>query len=482
MKTAQGTFHEQTWAGTEHSLSIAVEAFERMMSAPLKADAGTQAEEVPYNFSLQDNIGIVSVKGSLVNRDSPWNRYLGLMSYGEIRAAMIHAAQQPEVKAIVLDVASGGGAVSGVADTANLIAKIDKDVKPVYAFSDATMASAAYWLGSSARKVYNSKLAMVGSIGVIATHMEVSKALEEAGVGVTVVRAGKYKALANPYEPLSKQGEKTIQDQLDATYAVFLEHVAESRGVNIDVADERMGQGREFIGQAAVDAGLSDGVTSFDALISKISAKLLDSQSSSQNNSRTLTRGQFPMTTRKALTDQEIAALAAGAPAAAPAATTEQPAPTPENSTPAPAASAPAEASQPEKGNEQPAAEPKQAESEIVAYLRGELKSAQQELVTANVALKQTQDKVTAMETTHSGLLKIAAASVRNMKVALGMTAADYSAMSAEQILAEHAATAEAFQNAFKAGGVAAVNTPEQKQEPKLDPHYQARIAATRIK
>ena len=151
---------------------------------------------------------------------------------------------------------------------------------------------------------------------------------------------------------------------------------------------------------------------------------------------------------------------------------------------PAPAADAAPVVTEPENGNDAaPAAaapaEPK-ADSGVVTFLQTELKAAQKELLDANVALKEAQAKITSMETTHNGLVKIAAASVRNMKVALGMTAVDYSGMSAEQVLAEHASATEAFQKAFKAGGVAAVNAPEPAPEAKLDPHYKARIAATR--
>jgi nicotinate-nucleotide pyrophosphorylase len=67
---------------------------------------------------------------------------------------------------------SGGGAVSGVADAGNLIKLIDQSVKPIYSFTDGAMCSAAYWLGCSAREVYSSNVSTVGSIGVIATHME----------------------------------------------------------------------------------------------------------------------------------------------------------------------------------------------------------------------------------------------------------------------------------------------------------------------
>ncbi|MBK9580342.1 MAG: S49 family peptidase, partial [Fibrobacteres bacterium] len=92
------------------------------------------------------------------------------------------------------------------------------------------MASAAYWLGCSAGRVYSGKAALVGSIGVKATFKEYSKANEMEGVTVTVIRAGKYKALADSNEPLTKAGEAQIQAMADASYEVSVDHVAEMRG------------------------------------------------------------------------------------------------------------------------------------------------------------------------------------------------------------------------------------------------------------
>ena len=75
--------------------------------------------------------------------------------------------------------------------TADLIATIDAKVKPVYAFTDSLMASAAYNLGVSARKVVIGKMAEVGSVGVLVVHREASRMLEASGITTTVIRSGK---------------------------------------------------------------------------------------------------------------------------------------------------------------------------------------------------------------------------------------------------------------------------------------------------
>lgn len=468
------TYPEEVWAGSEHSLELARDVHAKVVSKALVPVEKSDEDDVPYNFSLQGAVGVIGIKGPLVNSDSPWVRFFGATSYNDIRKALMYAAGNAEAKAIVLDISSGGGAVSGVSDTSSLISLIDSKVKPVYSITDAAMASAAYWLGSSARKVYNSNLALMGSIGVIATHMEYSKALKEDGVGVTVVRAGKYKALVNSVEPLTDQAKQQIQDQLDATYRVFVEHVAAARGVSYQVADQKMGQGREFIGADAVDAGLSDGVKTFDSLLSEINAKL-DTKSSSLDNSNHPQRGVFPM--RKALTEQEIAAIAAGVAHAAAVEGSTAPEIKPEVDAEASVKAPAAEATETKKENESPA-----PAADVLTFVKEQLAEAQARVVDLTVQLKTAGEQIISMKATHDGLVKIAAASVKNMKVALGMTGVDVSSMAADALLAEHAAASDAFQKAFKAGGVAAVNTPDKAEEAaKPAPHHKALIAATRL-
>jgi ClpP class serine protease len=111
------TFPEALWAGTEHSLSVAAEAHDVMMAGMFDQPASpvAAAADVPYNFSMDGDVGVISIHGPLVNSDSPYNQYRGVTSYADIRRAMVYAATQEAVQAIVLDINSGGGSVSGCA-------------------------------------------------------------------------------------------------------------------------------------------------------------------------------------------------------------------------------------------------------------------------------------------------------------------------------------------------------------------------------
>lgn len=479
-------FPELLWAGTDHSLELARGIFADLMAGAFdRAQATPDEEEIPYNFELQGNVGVVRVRGPLLNVDSPWARYRGATTYPDIRRALVHGATNPGVEVLLMDIDSGGGAVSGMSDTADLIAQIDKSIKPVYSSTDGAMASAAYWLGSSGRKVWTSKTSIMGSIGVITTHMEYSKALREAGVGVKVMRAGEFKALASAVEPLSKVAEEQIQAQLDSAYGVFIGHVADRRGTSVEAADASMGQGREFFGEAAVKAGLADGVASFDKVMSLVTAIAIDRIEKKANNAGNFQRG--PHMNKLALTEQHIAALAGGAPAAAagtaaagaattpattPAVTTPATAPAAEVTTPAAAATTPAAAAAP--------AVPEPTAAAVLTYLQGQLAAAMQEAATSKVALDAAKGQIDALQVTQKGLIKIAADSVSHMKVALGQARVDLSGMSAETLLAEHSATAKVFADTFKVGGVAALGAVPEAAKDEIDPGFAARLAANR--
>lgn len=461
------TLDSKFWAGTEQSLERFLASEKLDVSAMQPQD---QEDGPPRLFAQSGNVGVITIAGSLVNNDSWMNAFMGRTSYGEIRDALVHAASDPNIGAIVLDINSGGGAVSGVSDTADLIKKIDKGVKPVHTFSDGMMASAAYWLGSSARSVSVGQVTEAGSIGVITVHREMSKAMEMDGVKATVIKAGDHKGNGNPYEPLSDKAREEIQGQLDHMYTLFMGTVAENRGMSYPVADSKMGQGRTFIGTQAVEAGLADSVTTFDAVVSKAQGEI-DARKKVPQYGANFQKGT-PM--KVALTEQQIAAMAeagALADAVGSIATSE--------TVVTDAASVEAKS--------ETQTEPVQAKTteapELVAFLKTSLAEAQATNVDLTVQLRDAKSQAEAMTATHAALRSIAAASVDRLKVALGGTPGGADALSDTALLAEHATLRAQFESKFKAGGVAAVSATAQSDAKSevADPVRQARLASTRF-
>lgn len=259
---------------------IEIEKIEARIGRPLKN------EREPY--SVDGTTAIISVDGVLGKKMNLFTQISGGTSMQQIESDFQAAMADPAVKSILLAIDSPGGTVDGTENLSDVIHSARGKGKPIIALGDGTMASAAYWIGSAADRVYASdKSAMIGSIGVIASHEDFSQAEKNAGVKVTTISAGKYKALANSHEPLSADGRAVIQGLVDHIYTNFVEGVARNRSVTPTTAAEKMADGRIFLGHNAVAAGLVDGVSTLSALVRSLN-------SSAENRERLGTRSQFP--------------------------------------------------------------------------------------------------------------------------------------------------------------------------------------------
>ncbi len=183
------------------------------------------------------------------------------------RAALNMAASDPNVAAIVIDVDSPGGTVTGTPETAAAVAAAAK-VKPVIAVTETMAASAAYYIASQASEIVVAPSAEVGSIGVLAVHMDMSKMLEDFGVKATIIRSRPGKADANPYEPLTDEALAAIQASVNEADADFLKAVASGRKTTVANVRETFGQGRMVSAKEAVRLGMADRIATLPEVLS----------------------------------------------------------------------------------------------------------------------------------------------------------------------------------------------------------------------
>lgn len=190
----------------------------------------------------------------------------GFRSTDAIATEVRAAAAEPKVDAIVLEVDSPGGEVFGVPEAWQAIRESAK-AKPVVAAVNSVSASAAYYLSSAATEIWVNPSGQVGSIGVYALHVDVSKALERMGEHWTFISAGKYKLEGNPLEPLSEEARAAIQAQVDSYYGDFVRDVARGRGVPVEQVRSGFGEGRMVRAKAAVSERMADHVGTIDQAI-----------------------------------------------------------------------------------------------------------------------------------------------------------------------------------------------------------------------
>jgi signal peptide peptidase SppA len=184
-------------------------------------------------------------------------------------SALRAAETDDSVGQILIDFSSPGGSVYGVQEAASEIARINA-IKPIVGIANSMCASAAYWLMSQCSEAYCTPGGEVGSIGVWQAHEDVSKAMDDAGVKVTLVSAGKFKVEGNPYAPLDPEALQFMQQRTDDYYQAFTKAVAKGRGVPVATARDAMGQGRVYGADQALSAGMVDGIMDFDSLVKKM--------------------------------------------------------------------------------------------------------------------------------------------------------------------------------------------------------------------
>lgn len=217
-------------------------------------------------------VAVIPIHGTLVRRTVGLEAESGLTSYASLAAQLDAALASAEVAAILLDIDSPGGESSGVFDLADRI-RAATQVKPVWAVANDMAFSAAYALASATSRVFVSRTGGVGSIGVIAMHVDQSVKDAQDGVRYTAVFAGDRKNDLNPHQPISDQAHAQLLAEVNRIYGLFVETVAGHRG--LEPAAVRDTEAGLFFGQAAVGIGLADAIGTFDDALTQ----LLDSVS-----------------------------------------------------------------------------------------------------------------------------------------------------------------------------------------------------------
>lgn len=262
----------EPWAILPQSLSVIVEIVTRHFSGE-KLDA----EEVQTRIHgakrpserVEGNIAVLPLFGVIFPRANMMTDVSGATSaemFGKQFDALI---KDPDIGAIIVDVDSPGGQVSGIEELSTKIYEA-RGTKPIVAVANHTMASAAYWIGSAADEVVITPSGGVGSIGVIAMHEDVSAALEKEGIKISLISEGKYKTEGNPYEPLSEESRAAIHGRVAEHYDRFIKAVARNRGVKASAVRNGFGEGRVVSSSQAVDFGMADRVATLEETVSRL--------------------------------------------------------------------------------------------------------------------------------------------------------------------------------------------------------------------
>ncbi len=219
-----------------------------------------------FGYNVDNGVAIIPMRGALITDGAFAGARWGFTSFEGLRSELRRAGGDPKVARVVLAVNSPGGMVAGIEGAAAAINDL-KAKKPVTAMVEGMAASAAYWLASQANEIVMSSLSEVGSIGVVAMHVDMSGALEQAGLSVSLISSGRHKVDGNPYEPLSAAVVADIQADSDRLRLEFARAVAAGRGARFGSDAALATEARMFPAEEAVVAGLADRIGSLDDIV-----------------------------------------------------------------------------------------------------------------------------------------------------------------------------------------------------------------------
>lgn len=271
------------WANQAMSLNIVNlgAAAPAMWADDESVDRLAMAEEQRRTAIAQTGIEVVPVSGVLVSRGSHVSMCETMTSYEALRGQLQRAVADPQVERIVLDIDSPGGSAVGAFELAADIRAMTQQ-KPITGLVNFMAYSGGYLLGSACTELVVSQTSGVGSIGVIASHLDRSKMEEGMGVKVTTVFAGAHKNDLTPHEPLSEQSLRYLNEVVQESYQLFVNAVAEYRGLSVQqvIATEA----GLYRGAAGITAGLADRLQSPQQAVDDLSRAVAQARMSRQSS------------------------------------------------------------------------------------------------------------------------------------------------------------------------------------------------------
>ena len=189
----------------------------------------------------------------------------------DILESISRAKTDDNIKCIFIDNSDINANLATIAEIRGAVADFKQSGKPVYAYAD-NLSQGIYYLASVADKIELNPTGEMLLKGLQAQVMFYKGALDKLGVEVQVFRHGKFKSAVEPYILSGMSAENRLQYQamLDAMWRVYLQNIAESRGIDAAQLNRIADNGLSHDPQAAKQFGLIDEVAYRDDVLSEL--------------------------------------------------------------------------------------------------------------------------------------------------------------------------------------------------------------------
>ena len=218
-----------------------------------------QVDYKTYEVTYHGGVGVIHISGIISRHADMLASFLGMGSAAieNIAKDFQSLLDNEEIKSIILDFDTPGGAITGVNELAEIIYNA-RGIKPIKAYVTGLACSAGYFLAAACDEIIIDEMGQVGSIGVMRV---VSKSNEKSVI---------FKSSQSPMKNIeaeSELGKAEYQAKVDYLASIFIDKVAKYRGITSDEVINRGNKGGVLVGAVAVTAGLADRLGSMDQLI-----------------------------------------------------------------------------------------------------------------------------------------------------------------------------------------------------------------------
>lgn len=221
--------------------------------------------------SSPDRVAVINIEGTIVSggdvQDTLFQQSTGVTS-GSIMRQIRDAAEDDSVKALLLNINSGGGSATAAEEIGRELKRFKETTnKPIVATMSDMGASAAYWIAAcSSDKIYANSTTLTGSIGVYMPYMNTQELFKKIGIKTDKIKSGPYKDILSNDRPMTEAEKILLQNMVNEIYNEFITVVVTGR--KMDEAHVRnLADGRIYTGSQAKNLGLVDELGNYyDAL------------------------------------------------------------------------------------------------------------------------------------------------------------------------------------------------------------------------
>lgn len=226
----------------------------------------------PASVATPDRVAVINISGTILSgmggNESPFADNAGVTS-GSIMRQLREAGEDKTVKAVLLNIDSGGGSATAAEEVGREIARFKEQYrKPIVSSMGNMAASAAYWIAAcGSDKIYANSTTLTGSIGVYMPYMNTEELFKKIGITSNKIKSGPHKDIMASDRPMTEDEKIILQGIVNEIYDEFVSVVATGRKMD-QYKVRQLADGRIYTGLQAQKLGLVDHLGNYyDALM-----------------------------------------------------------------------------------------------------------------------------------------------------------------------------------------------------------------------